>query len=61
VLWESAVALGSDGWEMSGLTDNYLRVHTKAQTGLWNQLTSVELITKGESFLEGRFENNEIE
>ncbi len=36
VLWESAVSLGPEGWEMSGLTDNYLRVHASSPVGLWN-------------------------
>ena len=30
VLWESTNALGPGGWEMSGLTDNYLRVEAEA-------------------------------
>jgi len=43
VLWESATALGSDGWTMSGLTDNYLRVNARAPRHLWNQITPVRL------------------
>ena len=43
VLWESATALGPQGWEMSGLTGNYLRVHAHAPGGLWNQITPVRL------------------
>ena len=43
VLWESAVSLGPEGWEMSGLTDNYLRVQATASSGLWNQVTLVKL------------------
>jgi threonylcarbamoyladenosine tRNA methylthiotransferase MtaB len=45
VLWESAAGLGEDGWEMSGLTGNYLRVNAKASRSLWNQITPVRLST----------------
>ena len=43
VLWESATAVGPEGWEMSGLTDNYLRVQARASRHLWNQITPVQL------------------
>ena len=43
VLWESATGLGAQGWEMSGLTDNYLRVNAQAPRSLWNQITPVQL------------------
>ena len=43
VLWESAAGLGPQGWWMSGLTDNYLRVRTHAPRTLWNQITPVRL------------------
>jgi threonylcarbamoyladenosine tRNA methylthiotransferase MtaB len=43
VLWESAAGLGPQGWRLSGLTDNYLRVHTHAPRHLWNQITPVQL------------------
>ena len=43
VLWESAAALGPEGWEMSGLTGNYLRVSARAPRHLWNQITPVRL------------------
>lgn len=44
VLWESATALGPDGWKLSGLTDNYLRVYACAPERLWNQITTVRLV-----------------
>jgi len=53
VLWESAVSLGSDGWEMSGLSDNYLRVHSHAPVDLWNQVTHVRLMDFVEGHLQG--------
>jgi threonylcarbamoyladenosine tRNA methylthiotransferase MtaB len=43
VLWESATSLGPAGWQLSGLTDNYLRVTALAPQDLWNQLTPVLL------------------
>jgi threonylcarbamoyladenosine tRNA methylthiotransferase MtaB len=43
VLWESAAALGPQGWRMSGLTDNYLRVTAHAEQHLWNTITPVWL------------------
>lgn len=50
VLWESAAALGPQGWRMSGLTDNYLRVTALAEQHLWNRITPVrmtELVVDG--------------
>jgi len=43
VLWESATSLGAEGWHLSGLTDNYLRVRAQAPTKLWNQITPVKI------------------
>lgn len=43
VLWESAATLGPEGWQMSGLTGNYLRVSALAPRQLWNQITPVRL------------------
>jgi threonylcarbamoyladenosine tRNA methylthiotransferase MtaB len=43
VLWESAVGSSVEGWEMSGLTGNYLRVHARSSRSLWNQITPVRL------------------
>ena len=54
VLWESAVSLGPQGWEMSGLTDNYLRVNAQAPRGLWNQITPVHLIALSGDHLTGQ-------
>ena len=43
VLWESASALGPEGWEFSGLTDNYLRVRAISTSQLWNTITPVQI------------------
>jgi threonylcarbamoyladenosine tRNA methylthiotransferase MtaB len=53
VLWESAAALGPQGWRMSGLTDNYLRVTAHAPQHLWNRITSVVMTTLHEDGLLG--------
>lgn len=43
VLWESAASYGPQGWQMSGLSDNYLRINAHAPQQLWNQITPVHL------------------
>jgi threonylcarbamoyladenosine tRNA methylthiotransferase MtaB len=53
VLWETASSLGPQGWEMSGLTGNYLRVNAYAPRGLWNQITPVRLTGQSETHLHG--------
>ncbi len=54
VLWESASVLGQQGWEMSGLTGNYLRVRATSSQGLWNQITPVRLAKLGSDGLVGQ-------
>ncbi len=44
VLWESAAAISPAGWQMSGLTDNALRVRANVPQHLWNQITPVRLV-----------------
>ena len=41
VLWEMSAVESPPGWEINGLTDNYLRVMAYAPQTLWNQLTPV--------------------
>jgi threonylcarbamoyladenosine tRNA methylthiotransferase MtaB len=57
VLWESAAPLDSGNWELSGLTDNYLRVRTHvvahSPENLWNQITPVRLVRLGRDGLTG--------
>lgn len=43
VLWETDRAHDERGWRMSGLTDNYLRVHAWSKKPVWNQFTQVML------------------
>lgn len=49
VLWEASAKPTTTGWELQGLTDNYLRVKSLASQNRWNQLDQV-LIEK----LEGK-------
>jgi threonylcarbamoyladenosine tRNA methylthiotransferase MtaB len=53
VLWEAASALGPDGWRLTGLTDNYLRVQALAPQRLWNQITPVRLTALDNDGLHG--------
>jgi threonylcarbamoyladenosine tRNA methylthiotransferase MtaB len=43
VLWESVTQLNGQGWQMSGLTSNYLRVKATAPQPLWNEISQVML------------------
>src|ERR1044071_4186183 len=47
VLWESTSEMGEWGWQMEGLTPNYLRVQAFASSPRWNELDHVE-IQRGE-------------
>lgn len=42
-LWEKAEELGPGDWKLSGLTDNYIRVTTRASQFLWNEITPVQV------------------
>ncbi|MBU0511167.1 MAG: MiaB/RimO family radical SAM methylthiotransferase [Chloroflexi bacterium] len=54
VLWESATDLGTEGWAVSGLTGNYLRVSAIAHERAWNRIALVELTGLTERGLAGR-------
>jgi len=43
VLWESTSEMGEWGWQMEGLTENYLRVQAFAPSPRWNELDKVSL------------------
>jgi len=43
VLWESVSEMGEWGWQMEGLTGNYLRVTAFASSPRWNQFDRVNL------------------
>lgn len=48
VLWESTSEMGEWGWQMEGLTENYLRVKAFAPSPRWNELDTVQ-IERGEN------------
>lgn len=43
VLWESVTQMDSQGWQMEGLSGNYLRVTATAPAPLWNEISEVKL------------------
>jgi len=44
VLWESATTMDENEWELTGLTDNYLRVWVRTPQPFWNVVTPVRLV-----------------
>jgi len=57
VLWEASDQFSDLGWQLEGLTDNYIRVKTTAPEPRWNQLDSVELIENETDGLRGFIKN----
>jgi threonylcarbamoyladenosine tRNA methylthiotransferase MtaB len=43
VLWESTSEMGEWGWQMEGLTGNYLRVNAVVPSPRWNEIDLVKL------------------
>jgi threonylcarbamoyladenosine tRNA methylthiotransferase MtaB len=56
VLWESALERGPEGWLLSGLTGNYLRVTAYAPETRWNQIDQVHLTGLSDSGMKGKIE-----
>ncbi len=50
VLWESTSEMGEWGWQMEGLTGNYLRVKAFAPSPRWNEM---DIVTIGEASVDG--------
>ncbi len=57
VLWESTTQLNGQGWQMSGLTGNYLRVKATAPQPLWNEISQVEVQNLSDNGLNGKILN----
>ena len=57
VLWEATDKLSDLGWQLEGLTDNYLRVKATALEPRWNRLDSVELIENETDGMRGLIED----
>jgi threonylcarbamoyladenosine tRNA methylthiotransferase MtaB len=54
VLWESIQPAEQPGeWLATGLTDNYLKVHSTASQPVWNQVTKTRLISVENDGLRG--------
>jgi threonylcarbamoyladenosine tRNA methylthiotransferase MtaB len=60
VLWESASTMGPHGWELSGLTGNYLRVKAQAPHNKWNTITPVRLTGMNGKVLYGQINDLNI-
>lgn len=43
VLWESSQSNGEGIWQLSGLTDTYVRVNALHSQNIWNKISSVEV------------------
>ncbi len=54
VLWESTHGYGPDGWELSGLTDNYLRIRAHSPEPISNRITMVKLTGVTEEGIHGQ-------
>ena len=54
VLWESTSEMGEWGWQMEGLTGNYLRVRAFAPSPRWNEFDAVELSELTDQGIQGR-------
>jgi threonylcarbamoyladenosine tRNA methylthiotransferase MtaB len=53
VLWESTSAMGDHGWQMEGLSENYLRVSAHASSPRWNEIDEVWLNEVSDNGLKG--------
>ena len=53
VLWESVTQMNGQGWQMEGLTGNYLRVTASAPQPLWNEISEVKLNNLAQDKVEG--------
>jgi threonylcarbamoyladenosine tRNA methylthiotransferase MtaB len=55
VLWEATNQVTFQGWLVTGLTDNYLRVYSLAPEPMWNKISSVRLTELRDDGVEGVF------
>jgi threonylcarbamoyladenosine tRNA methylthiotransferase MtaB len=54
VLWEASTVRVADGWQIEGLTGNYIQVSTTVPEPRWNQLEPVQLVAVTKTGLSGR-------
>jgi tRNA A37 methylthiotransferase MiaB len=57
VLWESTSEVGEWGWQMEGLTGNYLRVNAFAPSPRWNEIDVVQLRELSDNRIKGVIAN----
>jgi threonylcarbamoyladenosine tRNA methylthiotransferase MtaB len=57
VLWESTSEMGERGWQMEGLSGNYLRVKACAPSPRWNELDDVQIEQNETDGLKGTIRN----
>ena len=53
VLWESVSEMGDAGWQMEGLTGNYLRINAFAPSPRWNEIDPVKIYQCDASSIKG--------
>ena len=53
VLWEAHSTRTDTGWQLEGLTDNYIRVMAACSEPKWNCIDNVRLIKEGPEYLMG--------
>ena len=59
VLWESTSEMGERGWQMEGLTGNYLRVTAFAPSPRWNQIDHVKINEYDRNRMKGVISNTD--
>jgi threonylcarbamoyladenosine tRNA methylthiotransferase MtaB len=57
VLWESTSEVGEWGWQMEGLTGNYLRVNAFTPSPRWNEIDPVKITECNGSRIKGIISN----
>jgi threonylcarbamoyladenosine tRNA methylthiotransferase MtaB len=54
VLWETCSQVGETGWQVEGLTPNYIRVTARASQPRWNRVDWVELVGVNAEGMQGK-------
>jgi threonylcarbamoyladenosine tRNA methylthiotransferase MtaB len=57
VLWESTSEVGEWGWQMEGLTENYLRLNAFTPSPRWNEIDQVKIIAADNGSIKGIISN----
>jgi len=56
VLWETSCPNSNEEWQLSGLTETYVRVNAVHSKNIWNRISTVKVSRhdKSQSFLWGK-------